>query len=275
MSGIAELLANLGYVVSGSDQKRSDHTDRLASLGVSVQIGHAAANVAGRRRGRGVVGGPRRQPRGRRGAGPGHSGGAAGRNAGRADASPLRHRRRRRARQDLDDLDDRAGPRAGRARPHRGHRRPAARLRQQRPARQGRAHGRRGRRERPLVPQAVAGDRRDHQHRPRAHGGLRRVRGPAAGVRGVRQQGAVLRRGRRLRRRSRAGPAAAAHHPAGHHLRRGRRHRRDRRGRRAAGRIRQHQHGDAPHVGGRAPAARARPRRSGRCACRCPAVIRC
>jgi UDP-N-acetylmuramate--alanine ligase len=45
MSGIAELLANLGYVVSGSDVKRSSVTDRLASLGVKVAIGHAAANV--------------------------------------------------------------------------------------------------------------------------------------------------------------------------------------------------------------------------------------
>jgi UDP-N-acetylmuramate--alanine ligase len=45
MSGIAELLANLGYVVSGSDAKRSSVTDRLASLGVKVTIGHAAANV--------------------------------------------------------------------------------------------------------------------------------------------------------------------------------------------------------------------------------------
>ena len=33
MSGIAELLANLGYVVSGSDEKRSAVTDRLATLG--------------------------------------------------------------------------------------------------------------------------------------------------------------------------------------------------------------------------------------------------
>jgi UDP-N-acetylmuramate--alanine ligase len=47
MSGIAELLANLGYTVSGSDQKRSEQTDRLASLGVSVRIGHAAAHVDG------------------------------------------------------------------------------------------------------------------------------------------------------------------------------------------------------------------------------------
>ena len=45
MSGIAELLANLGYVVSGSDAKRSAVTDRLESLGVTVQVGHAAPNV--------------------------------------------------------------------------------------------------------------------------------------------------------------------------------------------------------------------------------------
>jgi UDP-N-acetylmuramate--alanine ligase len=47
MSGIAELLANLGYAVSGSDAKRSPATDRLESLGVIVHGGHAAANVGG------------------------------------------------------------------------------------------------------------------------------------------------------------------------------------------------------------------------------------
>jgi UDP-N-acetylmuramate--alanine ligase len=45
MSGIAELLANLGYVVSGSDAKASDVTRRLASLGVRVCEGHAATHV--------------------------------------------------------------------------------------------------------------------------------------------------------------------------------------------------------------------------------------
>src|SRR5512132_853678 len=45
MSGIAELLANLGYAVSGSDQKRSGVTDRLATLGIRIERGHAAANV--------------------------------------------------------------------------------------------------------------------------------------------------------------------------------------------------------------------------------------
>ncbi|HEX7282025.1 MAG TPA: UDP-N-acetylmuramate--L-alanine ligase [Vicinamibacterales bacterium] len=45
MSGIAELLANLGYAVSGSDAKRSSVTDRLATLGVKIAAGHAAVNV--------------------------------------------------------------------------------------------------------------------------------------------------------------------------------------------------------------------------------------
>ncbi len=45
MSGIAELLANLGYEVSGSDTKTSDVTDRLVTLGVRVRRGHAAEQV--------------------------------------------------------------------------------------------------------------------------------------------------------------------------------------------------------------------------------------
>ncbi len=47
MSGIAELLANLGYSVTGSDAKRSAVTDRLRTLGVSVTEGHAADHVEG------------------------------------------------------------------------------------------------------------------------------------------------------------------------------------------------------------------------------------
>jgi UDP-N-acetylmuramate--alanine ligase len=45
MSGIAELLANLGYQVSGSDAKRSDVTARLERLGVRVDEGHDARHV--------------------------------------------------------------------------------------------------------------------------------------------------------------------------------------------------------------------------------------
>ncbi|WP_280154500.1 UDP-N-acetylmuramate--L-alanine ligase [Piscinibacter sp. XHJ-5] len=47
MSGIAEILHNLGYTVSGSDQNESATTQRLASLGIRVTIGHDAANIAG------------------------------------------------------------------------------------------------------------------------------------------------------------------------------------------------------------------------------------
>ena len=45
MSGIAEVLLNLGYAVSGSDLKESDVTRRLAALGGQIEKGHAAAHV--------------------------------------------------------------------------------------------------------------------------------------------------------------------------------------------------------------------------------------
>ena len=47
MSGIAELLLNLGYRVSGSDVKSSDITDRLKNLGGTIFEGHAAENIKG------------------------------------------------------------------------------------------------------------------------------------------------------------------------------------------------------------------------------------
>src|SRR5512135_2397162 len=46
MSGIAEVLLNLGYKVSGSDLKSSPVTQRLASLGALVFEGHRAENVS-------------------------------------------------------------------------------------------------------------------------------------------------------------------------------------------------------------------------------------
>ena len=45
MSGIAELLLNLGYKVSGSDLKRSPITDRLCGLGANIVYSHSAENV--------------------------------------------------------------------------------------------------------------------------------------------------------------------------------------------------------------------------------------
>ena len=47
MSGIAEVLAQLGYRVSGSDRQDSAVVSRLRSLGIEVHIGHRAANIEG------------------------------------------------------------------------------------------------------------------------------------------------------------------------------------------------------------------------------------
>ena len=46
MSGIAEILHNLGYAVSGSDQSDSATSRRLADLGIRIHVGHDAANIA-------------------------------------------------------------------------------------------------------------------------------------------------------------------------------------------------------------------------------------
>ena len=45
MSGIAEVLHNLGYEVEGSDMKESETTKRLAAMGISISIGHRTVNV--------------------------------------------------------------------------------------------------------------------------------------------------------------------------------------------------------------------------------------
>jgi len=47
MSGIAEVLLNLGYTISGSDLNDSATLRRLAALGIQTHVGHAASHVAG------------------------------------------------------------------------------------------------------------------------------------------------------------------------------------------------------------------------------------
>ena len=47
MSGIAEILLNLGFQVSGSDLRRGPVTDRLAQMGATIYEGHDAANITG------------------------------------------------------------------------------------------------------------------------------------------------------------------------------------------------------------------------------------
>ena len=47
MSGIAEILHNLGYKVSGSDLSDGPVLQRLSALGIQTQVGHNALNIAG------------------------------------------------------------------------------------------------------------------------------------------------------------------------------------------------------------------------------------
>ena len=47
MSGIAEVMLNLGYKVQGSDQRESPIVQRLRSMGATVHVGHAPENVTG------------------------------------------------------------------------------------------------------------------------------------------------------------------------------------------------------------------------------------
>ena len=47
MSGIAEVLINLGYHVTGSDLSDSPSVKRLRSLGATVMVGHAADHISG------------------------------------------------------------------------------------------------------------------------------------------------------------------------------------------------------------------------------------
>lgn len=47
MSGIAEVLTNLGYSVQGSDVSESANVERLRKIGIPIEIGHKASNIAG------------------------------------------------------------------------------------------------------------------------------------------------------------------------------------------------------------------------------------
>ena len=61
MSGIAEVLANLNYTVTGSDVADSANVKRLRDKGIAIAIGHKAENLERRRGRRRVVGDQARQ----------------------------------------------------------------------------------------------------------------------------------------------------------------------------------------------------------------------
>ena len=45
MSGIAELLLNLDFIITGSDISKSQNVSRLEARGVKISIGHSAGNI--------------------------------------------------------------------------------------------------------------------------------------------------------------------------------------------------------------------------------------
>ena len=47
MSGIAEIMHNLGYEVQGSDEAESANVKRLQAMGIKIAIGHKAENLGG------------------------------------------------------------------------------------------------------------------------------------------------------------------------------------------------------------------------------------
>ena len=104
MSGIAEVLHNLGYRVQGSDQADSANVQRLRDKGIECFVGHTAENLgdaevvvvstADQEVQSGTEGGARKAAADR----------AARRNAGRADALPPGDRDRRNPRQDHHDV---------------------------------------------------------------------------------------------------------------------------------------------------------------------------
>ena len=65
MSGIAEILHNLGYSVQGTDLAENANVKRLRGLGIPVRSAIAAENLGKRRSRRHLVGGQARQPRSR------------------------------------------------------------------------------------------------------------------------------------------------------------------------------------------------------------------
>ena len=93
MSGIAEVLLNSGYVVTGSDLQESEATRRLRSLGARVFVGHGEENLCRRSIGRrDFHRGQIFQSGSARSAAPPYSGDSARRDARRADAHEIRHR---------------------------------------------------------------------------------------------------------------------------------------------------------------------------------------
>ena len=119
MSGIAEVLLNLGYRVSGSDMRESDTTERLRKLGGEVFIGHRAENITAPARRRDLLRGEGRQRGSDRRPGKADPGHPPRGDAGGTDAAQIRRRDCGRSRKNNDHFHGRDGAcrRGDRSRP--------------------------------------------------------------------------------------------------------------------------------------------------------------
>ena len=175
MSGIAEILHNLGYRISGSDQSESATTERAGRARASAsRSATTPRNIAGAEAVVTSSAVQRRQP-----------GGAWRRARARIPVVPraVMLAELMRLKQGIAIAGTHGKTTTtslvtsvlaeGGARPDLRHRRPPQRRRRQRAPRRGRLHRRRGRRVRCVVPEPDAGDGGRHQHRRRPHGDLR------------------------------------------------------------------------------------------------------
>ncbi|MCK7469106.1 MAG: Mur ligase domain-containing protein [Desulfosudis oleivorans] len=131
MSGIAEVLVNLGYHISGSDVQPSETTARLQKLGARVVIGHAAENIGNADVVVTSTAVKADNPEVSRGAPEKYSGNSARGNAGGTSQNEIFCRRLRQPRQNHDHVNDFHHPCAGRFRSDHGHRRETGKHRQQ------------------------------------------------------------------------------------------------------------------------------------------------
>ena len=168
MSGIAEVLVNLGYRVQGSDVADNANVQRLREKGIADR--HRPRRRQSRRGAGGgrLLGDQARQSRAQGGARAPAAGGAPRRDAGRADAPQAGDRRRRHPRQDDHDLDGGGAARCRRPRSDRHQWRHHQRLRHQCAHGRRRLDGGRGRRIRRHLRQAAGRRRAGHQHRSRS-----------------------------------------------------------------------------------------------------------
>ncbi len=194
MSGIAEVLLNLGYRVSGSDMKESDTTERLRKLGGVDLHRPPVRKYHDPARGGDFIGRHEGQCRSGSGAGETDSGYPARRDACRAHAAQVRHSHCWCSRQDDDDIHGRDGARRRRYRSHGRDRRQAQQPRHERQARSGRVPCGRGGRERRELSQTFTDHCRGHDHRRRAPRLLQGHRRDQRCVPRFHQQGPLLRR---------------------------------------------------------------------------------